>query len=170
MTAKAKTIPDHVLSRLTYNAETGEIVWNCGSKNAGRVAGSIAKDGYRHIGFTDGGKFRSVLAHRVAWMLHFREQPPEQIDHINRQRSDNRIANLRPATPAENARHRGPIRNAKYKGVAFDPSSRTKKPWRAYIHLRKRRIYIGRYETAELALEAYKVAARKFHGEFASWE
>lgn len=169
MSAVAKPLPASLLDRLVYCGETGDIRWALG-KCAGRLAGSLAKDGYRHIGFSDGGKFRSVLAHRVAWALYYSEEPPAQVDHVNRDRADNRIENLRAATPCDNARNRGPIRRAKYKGVTYDPSARTKKPWRAYLHVNKRRIDLGRYATIEAALEAYKAGACEHHGEFAAWE
>lgn len=170
MTAPAKPIPRAIAARLSYDSATGAFMWRDG-KCAGREAGSVAKDGYRHIAFNEDGKFRSVLAHRMAWFIHYGEEPPPQVDHINRNRADNRIENLRAASAADNARNRGPIRNAKYKGVCFDPSGRgASKPWRAYLHVKRRRVEVGRYATAELALEAYKVAAKKFHGEFASWQ
>lgn len=44
-------------------------------------------------------------AHRVAWLLHYREEPPDVIDHVNGKPADNRIANLRAVTMSENSRN-----------------------------------------------------------------
>lgn len=173
MSAPAKPMLDVLRDLLSYDAETGVLRWRTSSANgartAGAIAGTVTPRGYRSVQFHHEGKFRAALAHRIAWFLHYGEQPPEQIDHINRNRDDNRIANLRAATAADNARHRGPIRGAEYKGVTYDASSRTKKPWRAYIHVQKRRIEIGRFRTQAEALAAYQVKAKELHGEFASW-
>lgn len=88
------------------------------------------------------------------------------VDHVNGNGLDNRRANLRPATNAENMRNRRRYANntSGFKGVTFD---KAKGRWKAQIRLDGRRRYIGRYDTAEEAARAYDAAARELHGEFA---
>lgn len=74
--------------------------WNL--RYAGGVAGNLNPQGYRLIAVID----RQYLAHRLAWLMVHGAWPTNQIDHINGDRDDNRIENLRDVTGAENARNR----------------------------------------------------------------
>ena len=87
-------------------------------------------------------------------------------DHINGDRLDNRRANLRVCTHAENARNRGGDSRNKsgYKGVN---SSKNGKRWMAYIRLAGKTTNLGTYDTKEEAARAYDEAALSLHGEFA---
>lgn len=81
-----------------------------------------------------------------------------QIDHINENKSDNRIENLRKATHSQNLYNRKSI-----KGYCFDAS---KNKWKAYIRANHKRKFIGYFDTKEQAREAYLRAKEKLHGEF----
>lgn len=106
-----------------------------------------------------------ILAHRLAWALHFGRWPDQAIDHINGDRTDNRIANLRLATVAENTRNgkRRSTNTSGYKGVSLTENGQ----WRATIVAGGRQSYLGRFSTAEDAHAAYVKAASRLHGEFA---
>jgi hypothetical protein len=89
------------------------------------------------------------------------------VDHINHHGWDNRKANLRPATPADNARNaRHPKINttSKYRGIWY---SKRKKKWRAAISLNGKTIHLGYFRNEIDAAKAYDKAAKKHYGEFA---
>lgn len=104
--AAPEVTQEYVRSLLTYNEHTGELVWRRrqGTARAGQVAGYLKEEGaltdnkmYRYIRI--GGKDYS--AHRLVWLYHHGGWPTE-IDHVNRDRSDNRLANLREVEHYEN--------------------------------------------------------------------
>jgi hypothetical protein len=90
------------------------------------------------------------------------------VDHINHRGLDNRKANLRPATPADNARYaRYPKKknaSSKYRGVWFN---KKKKRWRAVITINNRKKQIGNFRNELDAAKAYDRAAKEYHGQFA---
>jgi len=96
------------------------------------------------------------------------EWPKNQIDHIDREKSNNRFSNLREANNAQNNSNRPAQQNNKsgYKGVS--PVNR-RLPWVAQIRVAGKSIWLGRFETKELAYAAYCRAAKEHHGEFAHY-
>ena len=100
-----------LIERLNYDPETGEITWKVKTRNGhmkpGDIAGApVRPDGYYEIQ-VDGVKY---LAHRVALLLATGEMPGE-VDHINRDRSDNRLCNLRAVTRDQNMRNKSRYSN-----------------------------------------------------------
>jgi hypothetical protein len=158
--------PEQLRSMLSYDPETGEFIWMVkpnGRVNAGVIAGSILNNrGYRLIGIHG----RRLLAHRLAWLYTFGRWPSSEIDHINGNRRDNRISNLREASKSENQSNRGPNKNntSGFKGVKFH--KKTSK-WQAQITKDRKRYNLGLFHTPEAAHVAYESAAKKFYGEFA---
>lgn len=128
----------------------------------GKVAGTLHGAGYIQIK-VDG---RLYLAHRLAWMMFHGRSPSGQIDHINGDKSDNRIANLREATGSQNLRNRGKPKNntSGFKGVSWNSGRRA---WLATIHRKGSNKNLGYFATREAASDAYNRAALKYHGEFA---
>lgn len=104
---------------LVYHAETGVFTWRFGRPKAaaGSVAGSVNWKGYWII-CIDGKQYR---AHRLAWLYVHGEMPEHTIDHVNQNKLDNRIENLRMVTNAENHRNMGIQSNNKsgYRGVSY---------------------------------------------------
>jgi hypothetical protein len=154
---------------LAYNPEDGLFRWlkranQNGSAEAGSVAGSPRDDDAGYIRIKLKGVF--YQAHRVAWLYIHEEWPPEEIDHINGDPSDNRIVNLRCATPSQQGanRKRRSDNQSGYKGVYWHkPTSK----WLAYIYRGGPRIDLGYFDDPAMAHAAYISAAESLFGEFA---
>lgn len=146
---------------LVYDPDNGVFTWKIQSGKAriGDIAGSPTKAGYIAIGI---GR-KKYLAHRIAWLLTSGNWPTDHIDHINGNRTDNRIANLRPATQAQNNLNRPKQTRSKSgsKGVWF-VSNR----WRAGIRMNGKVEYLGRFGNKADAVAAYNARASELFGEF----
>lgn len=125
-----------------------------GRRAAGSLAGYVKSDGYRMVSVEG----RWCYAHRLAWFYAHGEWPEAEIDHVNGDRDDNRIANLRPATRSENMRN---VRGAK----GWHWHSRAGK-WQALIRADGKRKYLGAFATEAEAKAAYEKAAAELHGQF----
>lgn len=149
-----------VRSILDFDAKTGVFTWRPGyhrSVVAGRVAGRVNGKGYATISI----KNNHYQSHRLAWLHFYGEWPSGQIDHINRNKLDNSIKNLRVVTASENCLNRDQPKS-KYsneRGVTFHKSNNK---WQAQICLpgRNGSTYIGSFESKEDAVLAYKEARR----------
>jgi len=118
-----KSIPQALCDSLSYDPNTGEFVWAVRSSRrtrAGDKAGSVWKNGRTYISW----KGSSYQAHRVAWKIHYGEDPGPLIDHRDQNPANNAISNLRNATRSVNAM------NKPAKGVYKDG-----KMWRAMIRI-----------------------------------
>lgn len=105
----------------------------------------------------------AINAHWIVWALVHGEWPSLEIDHINGVGTDNRPANLRLATRAQNCWNTG-IRGATYKGVVRPSNSRSK--WRAQIWDGSRNVNLGSFESEDLAIEARVAAEKAMRGDF----
>lgn len=154
--------PERLREVLQYDAETGEFTWKVSCRNSckpGRVAGRIHK-GYRQICVG----CRQYLAHRLAWFYSHGEWPNAIVDHINGDRSDNRIDNLRLANKSLNGANAALSKRNRVgiKGV-YQRNNR----WAAQIRGNGRNLWLGTYDTPQAAQAAYLTAAKEFFGEFA---
>lgn len=156
----------HELRQLLHYCEaTGVFTWRVSRKRvrAGDTTGvRLNSHGYKRIKI-DGVLY---LAHRLAWLYVHGAWPSEQIDHINGDRADNRISNLRLANNRQNQQNQKlRINNASgFKGASWNARRRK---WIAQISVEGRKTYLGAFETAHEAHAAYAAkAAAKFH-EFA---
>jgi hypothetical protein len=113
------------------------------------------------------GKTTIVRMHRAVMDLALDDR--RCVDHINGNKLDNRKCNLRICTRAENNRNRGLNRNntSGFRGVIW---LKTDKRWEARIKSNGKTLYLGRFDTAEFAAEAYKIAAKELYGEFACFD
>jgi hypothetical protein len=152
---------EYVRSQLDYDPTTGWLVWRVarsGKARAGARAGTGGHwNGYRVL--TLGGSQRQE--HAVVWM-HVYGVWPVAIDHINGDRSDNRISNLRECTPKENAQNRkiDSDNQSGFQGV-YRPRGQTR--WRAQIKKDGIRHFLGDFDTPEEAHAAYRGAKRVLH-------
>ena len=155
----------YLLDILNYNPETGIFTWAKPRPKirVGQVAGSLHHRGYVYLEI-DG---KHCAAHRLAWFYENGEKPCGQIDHVNRNKSDNRIANLRLATQGQNRANSTSINMHGFKGVSHKKWLKAK-PYQAQITFNKKVIYLGCYATPEKAHAAYRDAAERLHGEFAN--
>jgi hypothetical protein len=128
----------------------------------------------RRAGATSGGghimvKINKRLygAHRIIWKMITGEDPPDQLDHINRNRIDNRFENLRLATHSQNVSNKSRYRNntSGAKGVRIQNLSYPH-PYQARIRVNGNLIHIGSFSTIEDARDAYAAAAKHYFGEF----
>ena len=164
---KTEITAERLKQVLSYDPETGIFYWLVDGRfgrsrhRAGEQAGSKRQDGYLTVMID---RTRYPL-HRLAWLYANEKHPAKWIDHINGDRADNRIVNLREATPAQNGRNgRGwRVRKAPLKGAYA-----VKNQWRASISENGRKRHLGYFATAEEAHAAYMAAARLFFGEFAN--
>lgn len=134
------------------------------AKKIGKIAGSKNKDGYLKV-CIDGEYFS---AHRVAWLIEFGELPkyPDyEIDHINGNRTDNRLSNLRKVTKSENQRNGSQRVNntSGVHGVNWKPKYNSKEGdgrWVARIWNGPEHVYLGQFKTLHEAQIARKAAER----------
>jgi hypothetical protein len=145
---------------LHYDQATGAFHWRSSRRgiNADRLAGSAHKrTGYRYIA-VDGTKY---LAHRLAWLYVNCAWPTHQIDHINGDKLDNSIANLRDATPAVNSQNQRKAQPHNRLGVLG--VIRHGAAYRAQLKVGDKNHRLGSFETPKLAHEAYLAAKRRLH-------
>ena len=151
---------------LEYFPESGFWVWriNHGTKiKAGQPAGHKDKRGYVWIGING----RLYLAHRLAHFYQTGEWPPNLIDHRDRDKSNNRWNNIRPATVQQNLANCGKQKSntSGFKNVYFRGEKR-RRPWAVQIRCGKL-IYYGCFATIEEADAAAEKARVELFGEFA---
>lgn len=157
---------DFLRSILRYNAESGKLFWLVDWQKPramiGSEAGSIV-GGYHRISINH----KKYLSHRLVWFYVHGAWPNDQIDHINGDKTDNRLKNLRLADSSTNQSNIG-VRPSKKtpwpKGVSYE-ASRGK--WRAGIKVHGKSYNLGYHASPELAHDAYVRASRKHFGEFA---
>jgi hypothetical protein len=137
--------------------EDGFLVWRVkrrGTKGIGSTAGAIRSDGYRQM-MVD---YQKGLMHRFIWVWHYGLPAPITIDHINQDRGDSRIENLREVTKSENGfnsdrvRSRTGFKGVKVYGVKFV----------AQIMRNYKQIYLGIYNSPEEAHAAYLIAKENY--------
>tara|TARA_R110000772_G_scaffold2089_3_gene7252 strand:+ start:124 stop:612 length:489 start_codon:yes stop_codon:yes gene_type:complete len=140
--------------RFAYNEENGKLYY----KKNNKEFGSKSSNGYLR------GKVnsKSYAIHRLIWLMKFGDFPLLQLDHVNRNRLDNRMSNLREASNAQNNINKPP--KGKFKGVSFEKS---RGKFRAYTTKGGKTVHIGRFDCELEAAKAYDKRVREIFGEFA---
>lgn len=136
--------------------------WKTGPDLTGRIAGAINGNGYRHVMVNR----KIILQHRIIFLMH-KGYVPKMIDHIDRNRLNNKIDNLREATARQNQANRkiGKNNTTGFMGVSF---SKENKKFVAGFRYNGKHINLGLFKTAEDASNAYKKETIKLFKEFAN--
>ncbi len=140
----------------TYNPLTGAIY----SPRLNKFVGGLNSKGYIQLKFMG----KTYKGHRVAWFLTHGVWP-DCLDHINGDRADNRICNLREATVQENNRNKVGTSKSGVKGVCLCGNS---DKWQASIKSAGKTMYLGCFTDKKEAGAAYSAAAGDLFGHFAT--
>ena len=166
-------IPYYELAKnmLEYNPLNGSLTWSIDRRGKGRpfkkgdLAGGVdKKSNYHYISFRIDGISKHLSSHRIAWYITYGELP-SIIDHIDGDRSNNRIDNLRECNVMQNSFNRDKSYNNKagYRGV-FKRSDSNR--WCAQIKYNGVKYHLGSFSSPKEASEAYNKKAKELHGEF----
>lgn len=149
-------------SLMEYDPLTGLWRWvrpNSGRAKKGWFRGSKSSTGYLVIQVNK----KLYGAHRLAWLYVHGSLPEEHIDHINCDKEDNRIDNLRTATHAENLWNR---RHTVRSSTGVKGVFKNKRGYRAEIQANKRRYFVGYFSSVEDAMVAIENASSAIHGRY----
>lgn len=152
---------DYLKTIFDYELETGQLIWRYrenvpkqwNTRYAGKVAGCLNEFGYMSV--TVNGSYQ--LVHRLIWLYVHGKWPGEELDHVNGDKADNRIVNLREATRSQN------MANLEAPGLG---TWRRGNRYRAQITVNGSKIYLGWFSTEEEANQAYLEAKDRYAGEF----
>jgi len=148
-----------------FDYKDGKLLWKVAKGTRtdllGKEAGNKREDGYVRIKVNN----RLYLAHRIIFLM-VNGYLPKEIDHIDGNRSNNKIENLREVTKSENAQNRKtPINNTSgVKGVCWHKAT---KKWYVQLQVNKKNKYFGTYDDLELAQLVAIEARDKYHNQFA---
>jgi HNH endonuclease len=144
---------------LSYDPNTGLFVWlvtSNGRVPKGTVAGTL-HHGYSVISYNK----RDYMAHRLAWFFVHSYWPENEIDHVNGDKADNRITNLREATIVQSRTHR-PTPRSNTSGIKGVYWHKQRSAWIAQIN----KTHLGVFKLKEEAIKIRKQAEEQYHGEF----
>lgn len=149
----------------TFEYKEGVLYW----KNpvairlkAGDPAGTLANNGYLRTHW----KEKFYLNHRLIWLMHNKELP-EFIDHIDGDRLNNRIENLRSATASQN-QHNQKLRSNNKSGVKGVSWANATKKWRVQMKVNGKLKHIGLFDDLNVAKQVAETTRNEIHKEFAN--
>ena len=162
---------------LNYCPESGSLTWKdrprehfktkrgwsvFKSQFKGNDAGTVNKQGYLQVCISH----KLYRSHRIGWLLSTGKWPIHQIDHINNNRVDNRLCNLREATNTENSMNSG-LRADNSSGIKGVSWNKRIQKWHARIYANKKFNHLGYFETTDEAKTTIQSHRKLHHGEFA---
>lgn len=163
----SREVYEAAVAAVNCNPEAGSLRWKYRSemrpqwnrKHAGKECGSVDLDGYRRLKFSYQDVKYNLSTHRLIWFI-VTGEIPDQIDHINHDRSDNRIANLRAVNNAENAKNKSKYKRntSGFTGVSWHKCS---KKWCAQPILNGTKHHLGLF----IHLADAAAAVKKFQHE-----
>lgn len=153
---------EYLRSILDYNPETGVLTRTVSTSprvKVGDVAGSPDSAGYPKVKVQN----RSYTAHRLVWLHYYGTWPKGEIDHINRIKDDNRIANLREVSHEQNMQNKSryQVNTSGHTGVTWHKLT---SKWQAVIRNVQKDVYLGIFDTKEEAIAARKAGELKYWG------
>lgn len=149
--AKCILTRDQVLENLRYERHTGQFYRKRPGRgfSAGVPAGCDNGRGYIRISV----ERQYVLAHRLVWLVETGRWPVGELDHINRDRKDNRFDNLREVSRSENLLNTS-VRSSNVSGVKNVNWDKARKKWVAQVRRNGTQYNLGRYDTVAAAADA----------------
>jgi len=163
MSSDIETFRNRVLDLLNYDPETGVFTWKVSTRNrvAGSIAGYLNKHGYIRIDID--GKY--YQAPSLVWLIVTGSNPIAEIDHIDNDKVNNKLSNLREASRSQNEINIGVKHNNKsgYLGVSWVDR---KSKWLAQVTRDKVRYHVGWFDDPREAAIARDKAAIRLHGEY----
>ena len=129
-----------------YAPETGEMRWK-----SGRLP-RLNPKGYLRFMQSIDGKERSVFAHRLAWFIYYGKPPDHYIDHVNHDRTDNRIENLRDVPNGTNAKNIE-LKSRNTSGFSGVYWNKTKRKWKVCVKVAGKINHLGYFHDKEAAAE-----------------
>lgn len=177
--ASIKKLPDqqYLLECFNYDPDTGILTWKARPEHhfksigkmlsihklwAGKPVGYVGTKGHSYVHILSA----SYAAHRIIWKMWYGIDPPQYVDHINGDKTDNRIANLREATNNQNQmnqRRTTRISNIGVTGVSYHKRD---KSYRAYMRINGENKHLGNYKNLQDAIKARQEAELVHQGEF----
>lgn len=150
-----------IQSKLHYDSETGIFTWKISGygirKN--KQAGGLSPDGYKTIMING----KNYMAHRLVWLYVYGEFPINYIDHINHNKLDNRLINLRHATNSENQQNRNLPASHNKVGFLGVIKRKERNTYHGQVYVNKKCYKTKSFKTPEEAHEAYLELKRKLH-------
>ena len=150
----------------TFSYAEGNLIWKqpTGRRiSVGQIAGRVCHE-YKSIGFMG----KEYMAHRLIFMFHHGYFPPE-VDHIDGNKLNNRIENLRPATHAENLKNQK-LRYDNKVGVKNVAWATREQKWRVRVTVNGKDKHIGYFKDRDLAGSAAIEACNLYHKEFSAYK
>ena len=162
MTMTSREIAELAKKRIDYNRETGIFTWAESGRGIrmSATAGCADVHGYWKIKL---GR-KAYRAHRLAWLIVYGEWPSSDLDHINGDRLDNRLENLREATHSLNMQNkRSAMKNNKSSGLLGVTWNKQHKKWQSKIMVNKVFHHVGYFNCPDEAHAAYLQKKRALH-------
>lgn len=146
-------IEQQIFEHLKYTPEDGKVYWVKHPRRStanGTEAGNMMQNGYRKLKFCG----KQYLTHRIAWLLQHKTWPIGDIDHIDGNPSNNKLDNLRDVSHSANLQNRKSATRKNKTG--FLGVVKRKNKYAAHTTKNGKQVYLGLFDTAELAHQAYK--------------